>query len=472
MKFVLKMIKAWKNGDATHDVGTVIEIEEKAVRDMLIADGYAVAHKADDSDIDARVRKGVEDGLKQFRKAQEERELATVKDLEMQDPTCGYGPQIQSGRARTIEEKHATLSAFALDVYKACAPSPEVSPRLRKMQSMRKERIQKAFELGLVDKAALSGAEVGTGQNGGYLLPQESSTMLIEQASHQAVIRPMATIIPMGTQSLDLPQFMDYSHANNQVFGGVITSWGSENSQLSATRSKMENVSLKLNRVNGLAAASHEMMRFSPISVGGYILPMLSTAVAKAEDYAFIAGDGVGKPLGVIAAPGTLTIAIEAGQTLANGIVVTKNIKKMFERFMEGGRPESMKWLYQKLDLFTALTSLKEEVGTGGVPQSLISSITDPAIMRLFGLPLQNTEFCSAGGTPGDIILGDWSTYFVADDRSGIELAQSAELLFDYAQQAFRAIKYVGGQPRYKQVFTRLNSTNTASPFVVLAART
>ena len=102
----------------------------------------------------------------------------------------------------------------------------------------------------------------------------------------------------------------------------------------------------------------------------------------------------------------------------------------------------------------------------------MLQTIVGSTSLSLIGVPIEDTMFCKAGGTPGDIILGDWSQYLVGDDRSGVELAQSSELLFDVAQNAFRAIKYVAGQPRYKKAFTRLNSTNTASPFITLAVRT
>ena len=85
-------------------------------------------------------------------------------------------------------------------------------------------------------------------------------------------------------------------------------------------------------------------------------------------------------------------------------------------------------------------------------------------------MPILHTEQCKAIGTVGDLILADLSHYLVVTHRSGIEVASSIHLKFDYAQTAWRMITYIGGQIMASQVWKDAQGIESA-PVVTLAVR-
>ena len=131
----------------------------------------------------------------------------------------------------------------------------------------------------------------------------------------------------------------------------------------------------------------------------------------------------------------------------------------------------AVRFLYNRVDAFFWLSKLTLDVGTGGSAAGLIQRVPGKPDMDLLGIPLVDNEHCQALGTVGDIILTDLSQYVIADDRRGPEVASSIHLKFDYAQTAYRIMKYLDGQPRYKKTFTRQNATNTAASVMCIATR-
>jgi HK97 family phage major capsid protein len=318
-------------------------------------------------------------------------------------------------------------------------------------------------------KAAADGYLARVDADGGFMIAPEFSTALLDATLETAVVRPLARKITLGSSSIKLPQYKNYDHSSN-VFGGLIAYWKGENAQLTAVHGNLEEVGLELNPLTVLCAVSHQMMKFSPESVGSWLLPQMAATVAWTEDKGFISGNGAGQPLGILNAGCTVSQAIESGQVLSTGAIVTENILKMSARHRVEN-PASVAWLYNKADLLPWLGKLSIVVGVGGSAVGLVSRMTDSPQLMLMGNPLKETEHTKAAGTVGDIILIDGSQYIVADDRTGPEVAQSVDLYFDYGQSCFRLIKYVDGQPRYRTYFTKANGTNTIAPFLTLAAR-
>jgi HK97 family phage major capsid protein len=79
-------------------------------------------------------------------------------------------------------------------------------------------------------------------------------------------------------------------------------------------------------------------------------------------------------------------------------------------------------------------------------------------------------EQCSTVGTVGDIVLADLSQYLLAE-KGGMEAMASAHVRFLYAEQTFRFMMRVDGQPLWSTALTPANGTNTVSPFITLATR-
>jgi len=417
------------------------------------------------------VSKAVADAMKS---TEERLRVEFVKDKSDDDPFAGYMPGF-NGTAKDahelpIEAKTRGLGNFAKDVYAASSGDGSRPERLTKSLERSRAVISKAIADKLIDKDAGDGLTIGADSEGGFLVPPEFSLMLLDAKLEAAVVRPRATKMQIGSDRIELPQLKNYDHSGNLVYGGILAYWKGENVQYTATKAEFEEIALNLNALTSMGFASHKIMRFSPISVGSFVLPKMAEAMAWKEDDGFINGTGAGMPLGLLKAPGIVSIAIESGQTLANGPIVAKNIDKMYAQLrME--KMASTIWIYNHPQLWPSLADLKRTVGTGGSAAGLVQFMGTTPTKVLYGMPLVDTEHTQAVGTAGDIILADLSQYLIADDRQGPEISSSIHLKYDYGQTAFRIISYSDGQPRWRSSFTRQNGTAKVSPVVTLAAR-
>jgi HK97 family phage major capsid protein len=80
------------------------------------------------------------------------------------------------------------------------------------------------------------------------------------------------------------------------------------------------------------------------------------------------------------------------------------------------------------------------------------------------------SEYCPTPGTPGDIILCDFSRYIVAM-REQLRADLSIHVKFLTDEQAFRFVMRVNGTPIDTRPLTPLYGTQATSSFVALAQR-
>ena len=182
---------------------------------------------------------------------------------------------------------------------------------------------------------------------------------------------------------------------------------------------------------------------------------------------AIINGTGAGQPLGILVAPGTLSITKETGQPATT--IVSENIDKMWARMLTRAKRNAV-WLVSQ-DCEPQLANLNRSVGTGGAlvynPPGGISQLP---YGTLKGRPVRETEFNPTLGAVGDIILADLG-YYATGTRGSVMADSSIHLRFDYAETAFRFMFEVDGQPWLQSAITPFNAGNTQAPFLTLAVR-
>lgn len=430
----IKLINDLEIGGVKHLAGTVLEIDGEAGAD-LIAKGAAADYSVEENEakIKSIVDSAVEKAVEKVQKAQPHAHIE-VKDKSDNDPTHGY---LETKSKYSKNELIYGLGKFCQDV---ANERNGVSERLSKSRERADAQI----------KAAGDGQAVGRDADGGFTIPPAFSDMLMNASLEASVIRPRATTIPIGVNSIDLPAVDDYDHSSSIVYGGVQAYWKSEESQLTSSKMKFRNVELKLKKLTALGYATAEMLRWSPVSIGGYLLPKFAEAVAWKEDDGFIIGTGTGQPLGIKNGGDYLELAKESSQ--AADTILYANVIKMLA--YNRGNDSSMFWFAHKTCLPQLATMT---VGDSPAWQPANMANGRPGGL-LLGMPVVFTEKNPVVGDAGDIVLATGSQYLIADDQQGPELAQSMHLKFDYDQTAFRVCKFVDGQPAQRTTFTDKNS--------------
>jgi len=174
---------------------------------------------------------------------------------------------------------------------------------------------------------------------------------------------------------------------------------------------------------------------------------------------AYIRGNGVGKPLGILNSPCLISVT----RIDANEIDAT-DIANMWARRWAG--VNDYVWLANQ-SIFPQLINLT----LGNAPFLLPNNMPGQANPRfsLYGAPYIESEYTSALGTAGDLILASLSQYQTIR-KGGVQSASSIHVQFTTDETAFRFIFRTDGQTLCDSALTPYDGGNTQSPFVVLAA--
>ena len=343
-----------------------------------------------------------------------------------------------------------SLAHFARDIARASVPGSGVSRELASWS---------AKTAGFMEE--------GDDAQGGYTVPPGFRDTILKNSLETAIVKPRATVIPMATSSVKIPYVNETSQASS-VYGGVAIYRGTEGSQITASNPTFGQVELSLHKVTGLVYVSSELLEDSPVSMGPLLTAMFAEAISFQEDDDYINGTGAGMPLGVLAAPCTITVDAEAAQ--AADSIQWANIIKMWSRLHPRSANRAV-WLANP-DTFPQLATMSQSVGDTAVPVYLPANGAAAAPYgTLMGRPLILTKKCQTLGDRGDIALVDFSQYLLGTKAKGLAVAQSIHLRFDYDQTAFRFTLRYDGQPWWPAPLTPKYSTATLSPFVTLAER-
>ena len=385
-----------------------------------------------------------------------------------------YVPQI------TIEK----ATEQAEDMLKVALETVATQMKLPQFQVVEDENDKSVFESGgefyhsvkkastgeTTEKMGAYMAKAPAGQNtiidteGGFLVPQEFSTQILNKMDESAVLAPMTTSIPIN-KSIKLPYVQDFDKSASW-FGGVTVSWGQEGGTLSASKFKWRQARLELNKVHALVYATDELMDDSAVALEAFISMGAGIALAKEFDDQIIVGSGAGRPRGILNDNAVISVAKETDQ--ANTTFTYNNALAMWKRVSSQNRA---RWLMNR-DVQDEYYKFSQIVGTGGAPNVVVNA-TQKLPATLFGAPIIWTEHCKTLGTVGDIILTDLSQYLTATKAGGsqIKSATSIHVRFLTDEIAFRFTMRVDGKGWWTSALTPKNGSNTVSPFVTLATR-
>ena len=90
--------------------------------------------------------------------------------------------------------------------------------------------------------------------------------------------------------------------------------------------------------------------------------------------------------------------------------------------------------------------------------------------MSIYGRPVVVVEQCATVGTPGDIILADYSQYVMAD-KGDMQSAISMHVRFLTDEATYRWIYRCDSSPTWHTPLVPFQGTNSMSPFIALATR-
>jgi HK97 family phage major capsid protein len=324
------------------------------------------------------------------------------------------------------------------------------------------ENAAKLAEIRQITNAASSSVPA----DGGYLVPENLRSQLLEVAIEMAVVRSRATVVPMDSARVPFPTIDVTSNASS-LFGGMIAYWAEESAALTDANPTFGRVMLDANKLTGLSVVPNELLQDSIISFSALIERLWPMVLAFEEDDAFMTGNGTGQPLGFLGAGNSAGIAVDAETGQPADTIVYENIVKMYARMLPSSLNRAV-WLISP-DTIPELFTMALSVGTGGNSVFIVNA-ANQGPSTLFGRPIVVTEKAGALGNRGDIAFVDLS-YYLIGDRQSMTASSSTDWKFGNDQTAYRIIQRVDGRPWISSAITPRNGGNSLSPFVELAAR-
>ncbi|MEV6181345.1 phage major capsid protein [Streptomyces sp. NPDC052015] len=302
--------------------------------------------------------------------------------------------------------------------------------------------------------------------DGGFLIPETLRSELLSVALENAVVRPRARVVPMESLRVPFPAIDSTSNVSS-VHGGIVGYWTEEGAAMTESQARFSRVVLDAKKLTAFTKVPSELLADSLISLSALIDQLFPEALAWFEDVAFLTGDGVGEPLGVLNG----AAAIPVSRTASGNDIELTDVVNMYSRMLPSSLSRAV-WLASP-STFPSLAQLALTRGTDGIASPAMWMNNGQAIgsppMTLLGRPVIFTEKVPASGSAGDLSFIDFGFYLLGD-RQVMQARQSEDRYFETDEVAFRVIERVDGRPWLQSAITPANSGSTLSPIVKLGA--
>jgi HK97 family phage major capsid protein len=138
----------------------------------------------------------------------------------------------------------------------------------------------------------------GVDADGGYLVPEEWDSRLIDVLNEENIMRGLATQITTSGE-----------HKINIAGAKPTAAWIEEGGALQFTDAKFGQKILDAHKLHVAVKVTEELLYDSRFDLASYITTQFGIAIANAEEDAFLNGDGNGKPTGIFDATNGGTVS-------------------------------------------------------------------------------------------------------------------------------------------------------------------
>lgn len=241
----------------------------------------------------------------------------------------------------------------------------------------------------------------GTAASGGYLVPEDFINLVIEDRRDATVMRQLATVLPVSTDTIHIPNV----DTRPKAF------WRSEGAVKSTTTVQFGETVLTPYSLAAIVGLSNELV--ADAQLGGPIVSLVAKymgqALAEEEDKAFWTGNGSGRPTGIDNYSFTTVTASSTDSSRADSII------QSLYRLGQGYRNNAV--FVANKNTIAKIATLKDTTNN-----YLLDRLGSQPFPTLQGRRLYEQNDIG----DGKAFVGDFSYYYIAD-RQGVTVDTSTE---------------------------------------------
>lgn len=228
----------------------------------------------------------------------------------------------------------------------------------------------------------------GVDADGGYLVPEEYDSRLIDVLEEENIMRKLAHRITTSGE-----------HKINIAATKPAAAWIEEGGALQWGDATFDQILLDAHKLHVAIKITEELLYDNAFRLENYIIEQFGKALANAEEDAFLNGSGVGQPLGLFAEKGggtiANTVATPTGDDVINLVYALKRPYRKNASFIMNDQAVAM------------IRTFKDNNGAYMWQPSVQAGEPD----KLLGYPVHTSPFCPVNM----MAFGDYSYYNIGD---------------------------------------------------------
>lgn len=273
---------------------------------------------------------------------------------------------------------------------------------------------------------AMNTLEEGKDHHGGYLVPDILEKYIIRALEGENVMRRLATVIHAESLESNIPVVTRIPEAQ----------WLAEGEAVNIVDTTFDTRTLKQHKLGVMIQVTDALAKDAGVDIQRFLAETFARSIAGAEEQAFLTGDGVKCPTGILAEGGAQTaLTIQSADA-----ITTDDLVKLYYSLDEAYRKRAVFLMHE--DTAKALALLKDDQGRYLCGDCLCNTVPE----TLFGCPVHTSRFMSkleAGSKA--VAFGDLSAYWIAD-RGNRSLRRLTELFARQSKVGYRMTERVDGR--------------------------